>query len=157
MKVVCVYCEAEGSPAVIGQSDPIDDPTITHGLCAKHRQRIRQEIEMLRQEIGTRPTRRFGRVPVAIPAVAPLPQIGGGVLLGTVRAIGDGGMLVEFPIEIAQGTLLQVALQHPPAPLEFEARVVWTAKSDTAVRHGLAFTVPKPRGFAATLSLAKDE
>jgi PilZ domain-containing protein len=157
MKVVCVYCEAEGSPALIGESEPMENPAVTHGMCAKHRQRLRQEIETLRQEIGTRPTRRFGRLSVSLPAVAHVSQNRAGVLLGTVRTIGDGGMLAEFPIEIPQGTLVRVAVQLPQTSLELEARVVWITKSDTTVRHGLAFTVPKPRGFAETLSLTKRE
>ena len=157
MKVVCVYCEAEGSPALIGESEPLDNPAVTHGVCARHRQRLRQEIEALRQEIGTRPTRRFGRHAVSLPAVAYVSQMEAGTLLGTVRTIGDGGMLVEFSIEIPKGTFVRVAVQLPQTSLELEGQVVWIVKSDTAVRHGLAFTVPKPRGFAATLSLTKSE
>ena len=157
MKVVCVYCEAEGTPALIEESEPMGNPAVTHGMCARHRQRLRQEIESLRQEIGTRPTRRFGRHAVTLPAVAYVSQMDAGVLLGTVRTIGDGGMLAEFSIEIPKGSLVRVSVQLPLASLELEAQVVWVAKNETVVRHGLAFTAPKPRGFASTLSLNKPE
>ncbi|MBI4537685.1 MAG: hypothetical protein HY712_06985 [candidate division NC10 bacterium] len=44
MKVVCAYCEREGRPSVIAEKDPIDDPTLTHGICPEHLRQLREEI-----------------------------------------------------------------------------------------------------------------
>ncbi len=40
MKVVCVYCAEEGKPALIREKEPLDDPRVTHGVCAEHHLRL---------------------------------------------------------------------------------------------------------------------
>jgi hypothetical protein len=36
MKIVCAWCERDGVPAFLGEREPADDPTITHGICPRH-------------------------------------------------------------------------------------------------------------------------
>ncbi len=45
MKVVCVYCATEGKPALIGEKEPLDDPRVTHGICAEHQRRLARAAE----------------------------------------------------------------------------------------------------------------
>jgi hypothetical protein len=40
MKVVCAYCASEGKPALMGEREPLDDPRVTHGICAAHQRRL---------------------------------------------------------------------------------------------------------------------
>jgi hypothetical protein len=34
--VICAWCRAEGSPADLGEREPLEDPVETHGLCQRH-------------------------------------------------------------------------------------------------------------------------
>src|SRR6267142_3640852 len=36
MRVICASCRAEGKSGVLGVKAPLDDPTETHGYCARH-------------------------------------------------------------------------------------------------------------------------
>jgi len=36
MKVVCAWCERDGVPSFMGERDPLDDPSISHGICPRH-------------------------------------------------------------------------------------------------------------------------
>ena len=36
MKVVCAWCERDGVPAFMGEREPLDDPSTTHGICPRH-------------------------------------------------------------------------------------------------------------------------
>jgi hypothetical protein len=36
VKAICSWCLAEGSPADLGEREPLDDPSETHGLCQRH-------------------------------------------------------------------------------------------------------------------------
>ena len=36
MKVVCAWCERDGIPAFMGEREPLDDPSTTHGICPRH-------------------------------------------------------------------------------------------------------------------------
>ena len=44
MKIVCAHCERDGNPNVIAEKPPLDDPTITHGICPRHLQLLQEEI-----------------------------------------------------------------------------------------------------------------
>jgi len=44
MKVVCAWCKQEGRTGVLGQREPIDDPTETHGVCAVHAERLIEQL-----------------------------------------------------------------------------------------------------------------
>ena len=44
MKVVCAECEQEGKPSYLGEREPYDNPTTTHGICSRHQQ---QALEAL--------------------------------------------------------------------------------------------------------------
>jgi len=36
MKIICAACRIEGRPGDMGEKAPFDDPTETHGYCARH-------------------------------------------------------------------------------------------------------------------------
>ena len=44
MKVVCAWCQQEGRTGVLGQREPIYDPTETHGVCAVHAERLIEQL-----------------------------------------------------------------------------------------------------------------
>ncbi len=45
MKVVCAYCATEGKPGLIREKEPLDDPRVTHGICAEHQRRLARTAE----------------------------------------------------------------------------------------------------------------
>ena len=97
--------------------------------------------------------RRFMRFPVFLPVIGRCPQLDHGEILGVVRNVSAGGLMVEFPVELGPGRAMDLALLTERGPLEVEARTVWTAIGGGTVRHGLAFPQPKERDFAAGLSI----
>jgi len=36
MRAICAWCRAEGSPADLGEREPLEDPVETHGVCQRH-------------------------------------------------------------------------------------------------------------------------
>ncbi|MDP2701632.1 MAG: hypothetical protein Q8P98_06140 [Candidatus Rokubacteria bacterium] len=36
MRAICAWCRAEGSPADLGEREPLEDPDETHGFCQRH-------------------------------------------------------------------------------------------------------------------------
>jgi hypothetical protein len=36
VRSICAWCRAEGSPADLGECEPLEDPAETHGLCQRH-------------------------------------------------------------------------------------------------------------------------
>jgi hypothetical protein len=36
MKVVCAWCLGEGKPGDLGEREPLEDPEVTHSICASH-------------------------------------------------------------------------------------------------------------------------
>ena len=40
MRAICAWCRAEGSPADLGEREPLEDPVETHGLCQRHSTRL---------------------------------------------------------------------------------------------------------------------
>jgi len=65
MKIMCQWCLEEGEPGFIGEAEPNDDPTVSHGLCPEHwlqvqadlsrnfgeAVRLRRELEELRRKV----------------------------------------------------------------------------------------------------------
>ncbi len=90
------------------------------------------------------PTRRFGRVPVALPVTGWAPQVQEAALSGTVWYLGEGGLMVEFPVGLQRGTSVRLALPTLQGLMEVEGTVVWTTTHGSVIRHGVAF--PKPQG-----------
>jgi hypothetical protein len=45
MLVVCAWCRREGRPGVLGQKEPLDDPSETHSVCDRHRSRELETLE----------------------------------------------------------------------------------------------------------------
>jgi hypothetical protein len=93
------------------------------------------------------PTRRFGRVPVALPVIGWAPQFQGTALSGVVLYLGEGGMMVEFPVQLTRGTSMRVFLPTFQGPVEVEGTVMWTASHGSVIRHGVAFPDPKGPDF----------
>jgi hypothetical protein len=44
MKVICASCEREGKPSYLGEREPFDNPTTTHGLCPRHRGQVLEAL-----------------------------------------------------------------------------------------------------------------
>lgn len=44
MRVYCAWCQAEGKPAFLTEREPLDDPTITHGVCPAHAVRLLAQL-----------------------------------------------------------------------------------------------------------------
>jgi len=40
MRAICAWCQREGAPALLGEREPVDDPTETHGICDRHRRAV---------------------------------------------------------------------------------------------------------------------
>ncbi|HET8575478.1 MAG TPA: hypothetical protein VFO18_00150 [Methylomirabilota bacterium] len=56
MRAICAWCQSEGRPADLGQREPFDDTSETHGLCQRH----------LAQLLGGLPSRSFPGVQLLI-------------------------------------------------------------------------------------------
>lgn len=44
MKALCSWCQREGRPALLGEREPLDDPTETHGICRRHQLQLLAEL-----------------------------------------------------------------------------------------------------------------
>ena len=95
--------------------------------------------------------RRFVRFPVAVAVTGKALQFPDRSLRGTVRDIGRGGLMAEFPVTLVPGSLIQFSLNTPSGPIQETGRVIWAAKARQAVRHGLAFPEVKPRQYPAAV------
>ncbi len=89
-------------------------------------------------------TRRFERVPVTLPVIGWTPQFQSTALSGMARYLSEGGLMVEFSVELMRDTRVRVVLPTFQGPLEVEGDIVWTAPHGSVIRHGLAF--PEPEG-----------
>jgi hypothetical protein len=56
MKVVCAWCVREGKPGDLGEREPLEDPGVTHSICAGHRDQLLEDL----------PSRSFPDVAVLI-------------------------------------------------------------------------------------------
>lgn len=99
--------------------------------------------------------RRFPRFEVALPVVGRVPQFPERDLHGTVRNIGRGGVMAEFPVELVPGSFVDLTLHTQNGLLEESGRVVWVTRTGGAVRHGLAFSEPKGRDYMVELFLGQ--
>jgi len=54
MKILCAWCLKEGKLGFMGEMDPKDDPTVSHGICPEHRRQAEEQIEVLRKANGER-------------------------------------------------------------------------------------------------------
>ena len=97
--------------------------------------------------------RRFLRFPAYLPVIGFAPQLELGEILGVVRTVSAGGLMVELPVELAPGSAVDLALLTQHGPLEVEAQTVWTAASGDTVRHGLTFPQPQHLDFAESISV----
>jgi hypothetical protein len=80
MKLICAWCQQEGVPAFLCEVEPLDDPTETHGICARHRFEVLQELDT-------------AQAPPAPAAAAGFAGIDDHVLLA--RWIAQGGEMLE--------------------------------------------------------------
>jgi hypothetical protein len=44
MKAVCAWCQQEGRSGVLGDREPLDDPSETHGVCARHSEKLVEQL-----------------------------------------------------------------------------------------------------------------
>jgi len=44
VKVICAWCHAEGRPGYLGEREPLDDPSTTHGVCSRHREQFLESL-----------------------------------------------------------------------------------------------------------------
>ena len=44
MKVVCAWCLHEGKPGDLGEREPLEDPGVTHSICAGHRDQLLEAL-----------------------------------------------------------------------------------------------------------------
>jgi len=49
MHLLCAWCREEGKPGYLGMVEPLDNPVLTHGLCANHKEQL----------LESRPSRSF--------------------------------------------------------------------------------------------------
>ena len=106
------------------------------------------------QQAGGLPgARRFARFPISLPVIGRAGQSPKGSIEGTVRSIGAGGLMAEFPVQMVPGRAVGLVLQRRHGPLIVKGRVVWTSATEGTVRHGFAFLEPKWPGFAMDLFL----
>jgi len=101
--------------------------------------------------------RRFPRFEVTLPVVGRVPQFPERELYGTVRNIGRGGLMAEFPVELVPGSFVDLTLYTQNGSREEAGRVVWVACTEGTVRHGLAFSEPKGRDFVVDLFLGRQD
>jgi hypothetical protein len=40
VRQLCAWCEQEGKPGILGEKEPLDDPTATHGVCDTHQRAL---------------------------------------------------------------------------------------------------------------------
>ncbi len=61
--------------------------------------------------------RRFVRYPISLPVTAQAAQFPGRGLRGTVRDIGRGGFMAEFPVALVPGSVVELSLRTQMQPL----------------------------------------
>jgi hypothetical protein len=98
-------------------------------------------------------TRRFARFPISLPVIGRAGQSFKKAIQGVVRSIGAGGLMAEFPVQMAPGSAVGLVLQRRHGPLTVKGRVVWTSAMKGTVRHGFEFWEPQWPGFAMELFL----
>jgi hypothetical protein len=95
--------------------------------------------------------RRFPRFDVALPVVGRVPQFPDQDLRGTVRNIGRGGLMAEFPVQLVLGSQVTLTLHTRNGFLQETGRVVWAARTGGTIRHGMAFLETKERDYGVGL------
>lgn len=95
------------------------------------------------------PKRRYPRFTVEIGAICRLRSRGGqagtGRIVGLIRNLSEGGVMLELPQPCAKGNLLEISLRTGNSRLRAVSEVVWTGPPEMVVgvgqvfRHGLRF------------------
>jgi hypothetical protein len=44
MKVICSWCRSEGKQGYLGEREPLEDPSSTHGVCGRHQEEILESL-----------------------------------------------------------------------------------------------------------------
>jgi hypothetical protein len=101
---------------------------------------------------GTR-SRRFARLPIALPVIGRAVQSPKRVIEGVVRTVGAGGLMADFPVRMMPGSAVSLVLQRRHGPLTVEGQVVWTSATRDRIHHGFAFRESQWSGFALELFL----
>ena len=56
MHLLCAWCHEEGKPGYLGMLEPLDNPALSHGICADHQEQLLESM----------PSRSFPDVEVLI-------------------------------------------------------------------------------------------
>ena len=44
MQVLCAWCHRDGKPAYLGEREPLENSTPTHGICASHKEQVLESL-----------------------------------------------------------------------------------------------------------------
>src|SRR6266566_5050454 len=44
MHLLCAWCRQEGKPGYLGMFEPLEDPGLTHGICADHKEQLLESM-----------------------------------------------------------------------------------------------------------------
>jgi hypothetical protein len=44
MHLLCAWCRSEGKPGYLGLREPLENPGLTHGVCAGHKEQLLESI-----------------------------------------------------------------------------------------------------------------
>jgi len=111
-----------------------------------------EDVSQARKNVGQR---RFARFPVVLPVIGRAAQSGGKEIRGMVWNVGGGGLMAEFPVDMAPREAVSLLLETRRGLLEVDGRVVWTAAANGKIRHGVAFREPKGQEFAVDLFVSE--
>lgn len=111
-----------------------------------------EDVSQARKNVGQR---RFARFPVVLPVIGRAAQSGGKEIRGMAWNVGGGGLMAEFPVDMAPREAVSLVLETRRGPLEVDGRVVWTAAANGKIRHGVAFWEPKGQEFAVDLFVSE--
>ncbi len=100
------------------------------------------------EEVGHR---HYVRLPVSMPVIGRTLQPDTADLQGTVRNIGGGGLMAEFPILIFPGSVMDLTLRTRHGPFVVTGQVAWAGPPGPQVAHGIAFSEPRGDDFAKEL------
>jgi hypothetical protein len=44
MHLLCAWCRREGKPGYLGMLEPLENPAVTHGVCARHKEQLLESL-----------------------------------------------------------------------------------------------------------------
>jgi hypothetical protein len=151
MKVLCTYCETEGRSSFLREKEPLNDPSVTHGICPDHYRQLLEEIADIAAQEPPRLRGRIPRILMELPVTGRTPQFPGIELRGMIRNLGPQGVMADLPLRVTPGTQVALAIQTWQDTLEIQGQVVWTSGGGGCVHHGISFLAPLEPGLLPRL------